>query len=538
MRAVIRVLVCGVLLIAAPAWAQNHYTLTMIRPKAIGAAGTGLDADSRIYRANSGLTYAIRIEAIGGNWPYTYELSNAPAGMTVEAGPCSTNGATCTAGTITWVNPTSTASNIVATVRDASGATDTATWSITVSAIAPGAGGECVINEDTGNDTTGDGTATLPWRTMAKAQASCGARSILYLAGNGPFSFAGTTEDDPTSECYITAGPVLYPSTFFVETAEPVIWLDYPGDGLTPVLDYGFTGAGAVLCPEMTGESIWISDIAIQNCPFKCFENHTNALFGATYWRNTFTGTGVGFDGGNSAVFMFGQHYPDQDFWNVVTQNTFTNIAAGGSGFISVVKAYDWYQGLVGDNTMTTVVSSETVAMKSDDGQFTIRNNKFVDIDGSALGGNHHQVNDQTYGEIAYNNVLAFANLDYALEVNQDGQIGPLYVYRNTFAGPIFIRDADAGDGPMTFTTNVIVNPGGSASPAVCLALRLTCSSVGDATVIVDSGNNTVGAAADGIINADGELQGAYLVYLGTRGWQLGAAVSGSGGIRIRRSGS
>src|SRR5687768_8143050 len=97
-----------ILLLASPAAAQNNCPLELMRPGPVGAAGEGHDQANYIYRAFTGITWNIRATVRCGDWrEYVFALKNAPAGMTVTPGPCTTQ--PCDAGTITWVNPTTTA---------------------------------------------------------------------------------------------------------------------------------------------------------------------------------------------------------------------------------------------------------------------------------------------------------------------------------------------------------------------------------------------------------------------------------------------
>lgn len=181
----LRLLLLFVCLLPMTAQAQSYETLQMLRPVAVGAAGTGLDAENRVYRAYTGIEYNIHADARGGKWPYTYSLSNAPAGMTIEAGPCTVIGPTCTAGTITWPSPTGTASNIVVTVTDALGTQVTGTWTVT-SSTTIGADGFCFV--DANNAAGGrNGSLANPYNSLLEVYNSCGARSILYLRGGDVF---------------------------------------------------------------------------------------------------------------------------------------------------------------------------------------------------------------------------------------------------------------------------------------------------------------------------------------------------------------
>src|SRR5687767_9986832 len=136
-------------LAASPAEAQNNCPLELMRPGPVGAAGSGHDADNYIFRAYVGITWSMRATVRCGDWrEYVFSLKNAPPGMTVVPGPCRT--LPCDAGTITWVKPAATATDVQLVVSDGD-ETATARWTIKVSSCAPGSGGCCVIDAANGN---------------------------------------------------------------------------------------------------------------------------------------------------------------------------------------------------------------------------------------------------------------------------------------------------------------------------------------------------------------------------------------------------
>jgi hypothetical protein len=127
------------LLVASPAAAQDGCSLELLRPGPVGAAGSGHDADSYIFRAYTGIDWSMRAAVRCGDWrQYVFTLKNAPAGMTVVPGPC--RELPCDAGTITWLKPAATATDVQLTVSDGD-EQKTVTWTIRVSACAPGVGG-------------------------------------------------------------------------------------------------------------------------------------------------------------------------------------------------------------------------------------------------------------------------------------------------------------------------------------------------------------------------------------------------------------
>lgn len=497
-----RVVLCAalVVLVASVANAQ-HYPLRIIRPLPVGVAGTGLDTNHRVYRAYTGIPYTIRVEAIGGRFPYTFSLAGQPTGMTIDAGPCAA--VPCVGpGTITWTNPQANATPTVV-VRDADGAQVSASWPINVSTTI-GAGGFCFLDAANGNDTSGTGSRSAPFRTIDKAYDACGARSMVYLRA-GTYALAGMPE--ATEECgqQITLH----------ESARPVIFAGYPGESAT--IDFARTQ-----CFQPNGQNVWFSHIRFTNCEKMCFQLIRLNRYGVTFWNNTFTGQGPGVGGLNSAFLMWAQTYGSggvpntQNFYDVVAGNIFTASIQGSGN--SCLKMYSMLRVLVADNTFHTLSTSECVAIKSDISQFTVRGNVFAGISGPAIAGNNHRVTDQTYGEILFNNVKGAST--FGLDVNQDGQAGVFYVYRNTFqaSGMIHARNVDSVDGPFHVTQNVIVNTGGSGGAC---PQRLWCPSLSDATRLVVT-NNLQGAPADNLVDANGNLIGTNTQYIGTRGHMLG----------------
>ncbi|MCE9638039.1 MAG: IPT/TIG domain-containing protein, partial [Planctomycetes bacterium] len=89
----------------APSVAHHPLEITNIKPSGAG----GLDAQNRIFRAYPGIPYVIRAAVMGGSFPYTFSLSNVPAGMTVDA----------RTGEVSWPNPTADATPTITVVDGA-----------------------------------------------------------------------------------------------------------------------------------------------------------------------------------------------------------------------------------------------------------------------------------------------------------------------------------------------------------------------------------------------------------------------------------
>lgn len=517
---------------SAPVHAQNHYTLEMANPLPSGTAGTGRNSSNRIYRAYQGIEYKIVSKAIGGSPPYTYSLSNAPSGMTVVAGPC-TGALTCLAGVITWTNPQATANNITVRATDRDGDWVEATWSITVSTTI-GADGFCFIDSVSGNDSTGNGSLATPWQTLAKAlntSTGCGARSILYLRA-GTYNKTGITR--ASIDCRSPSEAV---SIRVTESSQPVTWLAYPGESVTVDLTDD-------TCIDITGSNVYIQGLTINNCYSNCFHVGRTSRYGAQFVFNTMPRTGPGGAEQNAGHIMYKQNYGAINYHDLVSHNTFSGAYTTNQN--SCLKFYSILKAVISNNSFYGNNTSECVALKAAVQQFSVIDNKFEDTTANqrAIGGNWSDgtATERGYGEIMFNNILSAT--DYVLDLNNDGELDAVYVYRNTFAGvPVGVQNLHASIGPFTFTNNVIINAQAASGscPAKFHCFDLSLTPV-DYTRLVLTDNLT-GVAADSITDANGALQGSYRTsWLGTRGWELAgistSIISGSasftGSVRIQ----
>ena len=151
----------------------------------------------------------------------------------------------------------------------------------------------------------------------------------------------------------------------------------------------------------------------------------------------------------------------------------------------------------------------ECLALKDSVNSFTVRKNLFYAMGSQVktIAGNMAGDEVQTTGEIL-RNVVRAGSRD-AVDLNQNGIAGRIMVYRNTFIGRVRVRNTDAADGPFVFTRNVIVNEqSGIHQEAVQDPTRISLQ------------DNLIGSAAQGIVDAQGNLSPSYATYLGTRGHQ------------------
>jgi hypothetical protein len=513
---------------AAPAAAQSEAcALEILLPLPVGASGTGKHEDNRIYRALQGTTYEIPTGVICGTYPYTYSLNNAPDGMTVtNAGEGETCGIASTVlslthvqcGLITWTNPQADATPEVCVTDSAeTPAMACAEWPIDVMTTI-GADGFCVIDAASGDNTTGDGSLANPWQTLVKAQASCGARSILYLryAGGTPYTLTGLTLIDSglAGACATSTMVEAAGMSRWQEGSAPVIWIGYPGES-RPKLTYGYTGSGEVPCLRFEGTNTWIEGIEHYEINQKAVDYGTGT-FGRVFWDNVCHTAGPGATGANSSCIISEQAYPTQSYGDLYIENRFHTITIG-VGF-APLKLYSTQKALVEGNICEDIVSITTpegeacYAIKSDNTDVTVRANIYRNgvANHIAFGGNMHNVSDCTSGVYEFN--LAIISNGLAARVNQDSQACATRYHRNTFIGRVRLESVNGADGPFTFTLNVI-EPQGFTGGGSCPE-RITCQSVTEYASIVVNANNLQGAVGDNT-DANGELEGSALTNYG-----------------------
>lgn len=522
-----RVAIALSLLLAGPAAAQNHYALAAVAPLPAGTVRlTNLPASAPYYRAYQGMTWQVYAEADGGHWPYTCTLTNAPAGMTVVSGPATAVGASEKACQITWTNPQATATP---TIRwtDRLGAYVEVTWTINVVTTGCTTSGYCFVDPVAGNDTTGNGSIGSPYATIAKVKNDVSALHAFVVLRAGTSTVNGMTAT-ASSDCG-TSGKI----EFTVDGNDPMFFMAYPGE--TATIDFESPTTEDRPCIRFNGDTTTfpgLQGLRVINCYNSCF--HVGRHRGEMIVDNTFVKSGPGQPGGsNPGMIMHVQNYgsggvPDtQSPYDVIRGNDFSGTVYGSAN--AAIRWYSSLRGVIAHNDFHDGESNEMIAAKSDISRYTIRANTFRAITGTAIGGNNQQIEDQTYGEVYHNVVTGLVTAPSwdteAYVVNQSDQAGPTYIYRNTFVGQVRVRNVHAGRGPFAFTRNVIVNPGGSGGS--CPA-RITCSDSPTDYTIIQLSNNLQGAAADNIVDSNGNLQGSYIASDGTtspipKGYQIEA---------------
>ena len=519
--------------------AESYNTLRIISPNVVAAAGSGLDANHRVFRAYAGIEYTIRITATGGKYPYTFShVSGAPSGMTIDAGPCTANGTGCIAGTVTWTSPSAgTYSNITYRVTDSLGATVDAVWTLVVSTTAcSNAGGFCFVDDATGNDSN-NGDIGSPYKTLIGLKAARTGHQIVYV-------HTGTYLIDQTSSIW----------TWREDTSGPVIWLCYPGDTCT--INWASTGGAEVSYLRFQGKNIYVDGFRQANVGSMGIQTVQTSRYGATYRNLRGLQLVDGENGMNSAFLMWVNADPGNPaYFNIIQNSIFSDIHGdggidngdGGSTADDgcAIKLYNVKDTVIEDNEFNTSAFIEgVVAPKEEAPGTTIRNNKSAS---DVLTFVHSNFNNQsglyesTSGEILYNLCLSTTGdcLNLATTKIAGSVIGVWDIYRNTFIGTVEIANLLTADGPYTFSDNVLLNA--QAASGSCPA-KYTCTSVTDYSRLVDNASNLKGLNDGSVANATtGLLINRALV--GTVGFEFASlippvTISGnarfSGSVRIQ----
>lgn len=495
----------------------------------IGPIGVrGLDGNNRIFRAYPGLAYNIRVAAVGGVYPFTYSLANAPSGMTVDANT----------GEINWPNPQASATDVRVTVQDRIGAVDTETWSINVTATGfrflDAVNGRPASNNGC-SSSCGTGSFTNPWRTLGDLALNDAPTIITYLK-------SGTylVTDIPAS-FKEGVGSVWERYTFNEDLgsqfAGSVIWIAYPGQN--PIIDFGYrasSGAPGALIRHM-GHSVYMDGLETINNRIIAFQWGADGNYrGGTYRKLRMHAGGPGGDGTNSSFIMTLYSPPATSYGMVVQNCAFYDVNITNVDDMVALKFYSLSKLLVEDTTQYNMWKA--TELKADIAQYTVRHNTFFNLRAAAIGGNMHSCSRcaadgsdivRTGGEISFNNARS---ADTALDLNQDGLAVQTYVHRNTFVGRVDVRNTDSADGPFYLSRNVIVN----SDPGTPAGSHIYQYNVTAAGRIVLS-ENLVGNPSDNLVDASGFLTNGFSQWVGTRGFQTttstGSAPAAPTNLRI-----
>lgn len=478
---------------AAAGWqlAVGHYETANLALTIVAPHGSA-SAASRYRRAYPGLAYRVPVVVSGGAWPFQYELTTAPTGMTIGETYGSTD-----YGVISWPSPVAGTYTVAARVTDQQGATATATWTLTVTTAS-------TIFVDATAAPGGTGTIGSPFASIQDFWGSD--RNSTTYAGYHVYFKNGTYTTAPNWDSVWYAAGGDNTSQIPWRDSKPPVLLAYPGHA--PIIDTtlaGFhantTGAPDMFIGGITFVGMGASSGYGHQATWRLYGNSSRSVF----FENTFESqAGPAASGQNpSHVFLDGV----SDIGIVGnTINNLTGASGGSSMFMS--ETYNTSRVVFENNTISGVDQYSIVIYPKNGNQtMTIRRNTGIASNAGRF------VRIDTYGassdiEICWNNWKS-TGLAVGTGLQTNALSGAIYDYRNTYQAAYSLMETTAS-GAWNATRNVVVH-NGTYTQGYGLS--------GSAVTIT---RTELLAATSGLVDSTGALTGTdRTTYLGVRGYEV-----------------
>jgi len=469
-----------------------NYPLEIINIKPAGTGEPAISEHNRIFSAYPGIEYNIRPAVLGGEYPFSFKLENAPAGMIINA----------TTGEISWPVPQESSGVIKLTAEDSEGSVVSTTWEVALTTNG-------FIFVDSNYSGIETGAINQPYSSIENMlNANAPVTDIVYFK-SGSYSLPIFLP-----AYHLGQGCNLFPGI----GGRPHIWIGHPGHTVTIDMQDHYleflANAGqasqyyfdSLIFTNMTDFGIRNDSsnnyLTVRRCDFGGITNST-----PDYNRN---------QGIIHTIRELLGHY-------VVIQDNkfhdFHNTAAIGN-------TYHLTKILIEDNeiynqTLDVLGFSNAFGLKEAVSYAFIRHNKAYNFSGGSIMANAY--NDVHDVEFSFNYFDALATDD---RLNYMGTSTNIHWHRNTLRiGLIFQEIVDASDGPFYLSNNVIINDNSTSYTDIDhISYHYTCDMSGAtpfATTRVIQNNNLKGFIGDNIIDQNGNLTQDYSSYLGTHGWQI-----------------
>lgn len=485
----------------------SFYPLELVLPRQAGTAPStdagivSVPSGHFIFFAHPNVPYEFEPVIKGGAFPYTLELLNAPAGMVLVD---SVNDDGFVVKRIRWPNPAGTVTPSLR-VTDAAGTVREEPWTIVTTTA------DWKFFSPSGNDTTGDGSFASPWQTLVKAQTSTANQRCVFRAGT--YSFQGipvTVMGDGNQRAQWGPG-----------RGSSIQLIAFPGE--TVEFDHGYqAGVAPGIMVEVeppaysaSAQPVFFSGFTSRNVANSLWRLQVQGHY--HYFDLTFRDIWEPTGGANPAGLMF-----VTGGGAMLRQYVYLHLRGLGMNYgqgCGVFKMYSCRRPIV-------IISADGCrgpgdfkfcSVEFEARGWRVRNSNFDGMD--FFGNLHADETVPTYcsGELRYSLIdrRNFSATAMALDVNQDGQAKAIQIYRNTLLGRVQVRNTTTPNGPFTLMGNVIENTDGTYQDRVLLY------AVSDPSRILYA-NNLSGSAADGMVDANGRLQGAFrTAHFGSRGHEL-----------------
>jgi hypothetical protein len=439
--------------------------------------------------------YKIRCAAHRGAWPYTWDLTVNPSGMTIDTNT----------GEITWTAAASGTHNVTARVTDAQSNTATVSWTITISSS------QFIFFQD-GYSGTKTGTKSQPYEDMADwwpGDGSSKDHDKMMVFRSGTYSMPDYTD------LYLGQYSHIYDYRMKADRV-PYVMFGYPGETATIDMNVG-TNKWARISTQEPDTYIGYLTFSDTNC--YAIELDTGDVQYSTFQELIFgnlenTG-GLCNSTNNESYFRFVVAAGRGDPNIVIQGNTFGESQKG-----CCIKVYSSYHTLIEDNYFGGATGSECLALKSSAHSVTTQGNTFAgSYGGESIGGGQSDFYTDTTdeNEIRYNNVFGGE-----VVFNRNGGVEEMFVYRNVFAlsGESIGVQHEDGNLPgmdITFSNNAFVT---SDSGTI-----QDYNGSGGWSESADPNHNLKDSyPSDDLNETTGELENDWAAYIGTKGWQISGA--------------
>lgn len=458
---------------------SGGYTpLTIVSPQVISTT-------SRFSNAYPGLEYDVAIGVTGGYFPYTYELTAAPSGMTIDLNT----------GEINWPNAQTVGNSYTVTVlvTDNNGGTVSKTWQLAVTTT------NFYFVDSVNGNSANDGSIGSPWKEILDVFGA-GSKFTTYIPDgiiyflNGTYDFVGVQTEETGTEERVP---------WYVDR-KATKWLAYPSHA--PEINFNNGGANTYLSLQFDDDDLYFEGLDLNNNANQ--RGKTITCSPANHWvfrNNNWRGNTVSFAGGNNAYLFYAG---GSGQYGHVTGNTST-----GAGISYWMLDQSGVTDLLIDRNTLDGSFQLPVGPKEDTNSVTYRQN---DIDCTGIGTGAMWL--QEFGaslnvEFCFNRIKVSETDDYGISILGNATCGAVWVYRNTVEGHVRAWDLDSSKGPWTYADNVIINDSSETD-------KITRTNVTDPAQLISTGN-LVGVDADGIVDSNGNLTASYTDEIGQKGWQI-----------------
>lgn len=375
-----------------------------------------------LEKAYPGIEYNIRLGVIGGKYPYTFNLSQAPSGMEIDR-----------TGEISWAPDAGlegTSHQVMAEVTDSLGQSTVQAYTLNVTRQG------FYFVSPTGDDATGNGSIGSPFRTINHSVQQGTMDDILYFRGGE----------------YVGA----------IDTGNINKWVAYPGE--EPVIDLALTTIG----PD--GNYGLVDGLEIRNASRWAFSfhGHDNWIIRRNHMHHLYDTSTAG----NPSFMFFWDGTGSDEF--VIQDNVFHDLFDRGSG-INGDETANYHGGAY-------VMYDVSHSLTEDNEAYNIDGMGFRDKDDSyknTIRGNHiHDVHNYAIGIL--NQYTAY-NVEILYNIMGKGTIGlvvgwqpqvltNISAHDNTIIGSIRHNSGTPVGDPdsLLFFNNIIHNIEGDNYPYIC----------------------------------------------------------------------